>query len=376
LPLEKSLRLPYVGRVSNSTTPVIVGLSGGVDSAVAALLLREAGYDVQALYMDNWDTDDEYCTAAQDYQDARATARELGIVLHRVSFAADYRRQVFEEFLAEYRAGRTPNPDVVCNREIKFGRCLDYVRRLGAQLFATGHYARLDQRADGPVLRKALDIEKDQSYFLHAVPRALFSEVLFPLGELTKAEVRMQARRAGLPVFDKPDSTGICFIGERPFAEFLARYIPESPGPIETTGGERLGTHRGLPFYTPGQRGGLEIGGTRGHAPEPWYVARKDLVRNALIVVQQHDQAALDCTALRTGPVNWLCSREDRPGTAPTGAKLRYRQPDQACVVQSMADSGLLLRFTEPQRAATVGQYAVLYAGDRCLGGAKIAETL
>jgi tRNA-uridine 2-sulfurtransferase len=360
--------------VSTTGTRVVVGLSGGVDSAVAALLLREAGYDVQALYMDNWDADDVYCTAAQDYQDARATASELGIVLHRVSFAADYRRQVFDQFLADYRAGITPNPDVLCNREIKFGRCLDYVRRLGGSYFATGHYARLDSGADGPILCKALDIEKDQSYFLHAVPRALFAEVLFPLGELTKTEVRARARRAGLPVFDKPDSTGICFIGERPFADFLARYIPESPGPIETPAGEQLGTHRGLPFYTLGQRGGLAIGGTRGHAPEPWYVARKELGRNALIVVQLHEQAALNCRTLRTDRVNWLCGPAERLPRA--AVKLRYRQPDQACSVEPAANSGLVLRFEVPQRAAAAGQYAVLYDNGRCLGGAKIAETL
>jgi tRNA-specific 2-thiouridylase len=361
--------------VSTASTKIIVGLSGGVDSAVAALLLREAGYQVQALYMANWDADDEYCTAAQDYQDARATARELGIELHRVSFAADYRRQVFEEFLAEYSAGRTPNPDVLCNREIKFGRCLDYVHRLGGTHFATGHYARLDHGADGPVLRKAIDIKKDQSYFLHAVPRALFGRVLFPLGELPKSEVRLRARRAGLPVFDKPDSTGICFIGERPFTEFLARYLPESPGPIVTAAGERLGTHRGLPFYTLGQRGGLEIGGTRGHAAEPWYVWRKDPGRNALVVVQQHEQSALNCDAIRTGPVNWLCEPENR-GTSALSVKIRYRQEDQACTVQPASDSGLMLRFEVPQRAATAGQYAVLYDGERCLGGAKITETL
>jgi tRNA-specific 2-thiouridylase len=352
----------------------MVGLSGGVDSAVAALLLRAAGHNVQALYMDNWDADDEYCTQARDYQDARAVARELGLILHRVSFAAEYRAQVFAEFLAEYRAGRTPNPDVVCNREIKFGRCLAYVRRLGAQRFATGHYARLEQQADGPALYKARDSSKDQSYFLHAVPRAQLREVLFPLSEISKAEVRDRARRAGLPVFDKPDSTGICFIGERPFTEFLARYIPDSPGPIETSDGERLGTHRGLPFYTLGQRGGLEIGGKATHAQEPWYVARKDSQRNALIVAQRHDVQALGCGVLRTGPINWLCEPPALPATLAT--KVRYRQSDQQAVATAIAGDGLELRFHEPQRAATVGQYAVLYADDRCLGGGVIAETL
>jgi tRNA-specific 2-thiouridylase len=362
--------------VNNSTIGrVVVGLSGGVDSAVAALLLRDAGHDVQAIYMDNWDADDEFCTAAEDYQDARRVARELGLVLHRVSFAAEYRTQVFSDFLSEHRAGRTPNPDVICNREIKFGRCLAYARRLGATHFATGHYAQLEQRADGPALLKARDHDKDQSYFLHAVPRGQFAQVLFPLGQLTKAEVREQARRAGLPVFDKPDSTGICFIGERPFADFLARYIPDSPGPIETIAGERLGAHRGLPFYTLGQRGGLEIGGTRTHAAEPWYVARKDVSRNALIVAQRHEQQALAVSGLHTGPINWLCTPPSLP--VALAAKVRYRQPDQPVELRSGAASGTLeVRFEVPQWAVTAGQYAVFYAGERCLGGGVIAETL
>jgi tRNA-specific 2-thiouridylase len=237
---------------------IVVGMSGGVDSAVAALLLVRAGYEVHGLYMSNWDEDDDYCTSAQDFQDARATAAELGIPLHRVSFAAAYRQRVFDYFLAEYRAGRTPNPDVLCNREIKFGVCLDYAARLGAQRFATGHYARLAPAADGPQLLKARDPDKDQSYFLHGVEREHFERVSFPLGELRKSEVRALARDAGLPVFDKPDSTGICFIGERPFREFLARYIATSPGDIVTEGGEVLGRHRGLAFYTLGQRGGLD----------------------------------------------------------------------------------------------------------------------
>jgi tRNA-specific 2-thiouridylase len=353
---------------------VIVALSGGVDSAVAALLLREQGLEVHGLFMSNWDEDDAYCTSARDYQDARAVARELGIVLHRVSFARQYRAQVFLGFLADIEAGRTPNPDVLCNREIKFGVCRDYARRLGGEWLATGHYARLDRDADGPALLKALDAAKDQTYFLHGVARAQFEQVLFPLGELSKDDVRARARRAGLPVFDKPDSTGICFIGERPFAEFLKAWVPERPGPIETSGGERVGTHRGLPFYTLGQRAGLQIGGRAGSAEEPWYVARKDRARNVLVVVQHHEHEALETRSLRTGPVNWLIA----PPTVDfrAGAKVRYRQPDQAGLVRIQSDGTLHTRFDAPQRAVTPGQYAVLYQGQRCLGGAVIEETL
>jgi tRNA-uridine 2-sulfurtransferase len=353
---------------------VITGLSGGVDSAVAALLLLEAGYEVHGLYMSNWEDQDSYCTDAQDYQDARAVARELGLVLHRVSFAEDYRRLVFDEFLAEYRRGRTPNPDVLCNREIKFGACLRYSQRLGAAWFATGHYARLGRDATGPTLLRAGDAAKDQSYFLCGVERARFERVLFPLGELHKAQVRERALRAGLPVHDKPDSTGICFIGERPFAQFLARYIPETPGPIETPEGRVLGEHRGLPFYTLGQRSGLEIGGVRGGAGEPWYVARKDLARNALLVVQGPERSALASSAVRTGAINWLCAP---PVTVFEAAvKLRYRQADQTATVELQPDHTALIRFQTPQWAATPGQTAALYQGERCLGGGVIEETL
>jgi tRNA-specific 2-thiouridylase len=351
-------------------TRVIVGLSGGVDSAVAALLLREAGYDVQALFMSNWDEDDTYCTAAQDYQDARGIARELGIVLHRVSFAEQYRAQVFAEFLRDYRAGRTPNPDVLCNREIKFGLCLDYIARLGADWFATGHYAQRRTDAEGPVLARAADAAKDQSYFLHAVPRARLARVMFPLGQLRKAAVRELARRAGLRIHDKPDSTGICFIGERPFAQFLERYLPSTPGPIESVDGRRLGEHRGLPFYTLGQRAGLALGGARGLPAEPWYVLAKVPERNALIVVQRHHQRDLEAGAVRVGALNWLCRARTAPFRA--SVQLRHRQPAQGTWVQPLPGGGAELRFEQPQRAATPGQYAVLYEAERCLGGGVI----
>jgi tRNA-specific 2-thiouridylase len=365
-------------RAVNSNERIVVGMSGGVDSAVAALLLKRAGHDVQGLYMSNWEDDDSYCTGAQDFQDARASALELGIPLHRVNFADQYRARVFEYFLAEYRAGRTPNPDVLCNREIKFGICLEYAERLGARRFATGHYARIDQTAEGPALLKARDADKDQSYFLHAVAREHFSRVLFPLGDLEKREVRALAREAGLPVFDKPDSTGICFIGERPFREFLARYIPTSPGDIVTETGEVVGSHRGLAFYTLGQRGGLEIGGRAGARDEPWYVAGKILARNELVAVQGHDHPLLVSRALTTGPCNWLVRPDANGFDSPefeSGIKVRYRQQDQPCRVTRRADGALAVRFENPQRAVTPGQFAVLYDGDRCLGGGVIERT-
>ncbi len=358
----------------SSSVRVIVGLSGGVDSAVAALLLRDAGYEVQGLHMSNWDAEDSYCTSAQDYQDARAVASELGIVLHRVSFADEYRQQVFAYLLAESRAGRTPNPDVLCNRHIKFGLCLRYARRLGGALFATGHYARRLECADGAGLYRARDEAKDQTYFLHAVERECLERVLFPLGELQKSQVRACARRAGLAVHDKPDSTGICFIGERPFGEFLGRYIDAQPGPIETADGRVVGQHRGLAFYTLGQRTGLAIGGARGCAPEPWYVAIKEPARNALIVVQRHEQHRLEADALVTAPLNWLAPA---PGTGvgsrfDVEVRLRHRQVLQPASVQLADDGRAHIEFQQPQRAATPGQFAVLYRHGRCLGGGAI----
>lgn len=354
---------------------VIVGLSGGVDSAVAALCLKEAGWDVQGLFMSNWEADEDgYCTAAQDFQDARAVADELGIPLHRVSFAAEYRARVFEHFLTEYRAARTPNPDVLCNREIKFGVALRYAERLGAQYFATGHYARIASGPDGPQLLKALDAAKDQSYFLHAVAPHELARTLMPIGALEKSVVRARARAAGLPVFDKPDSTGICFVGERPFREFLGRYLPDRPGPIESADGQRLGEHAGLSFFTLGQRAGLNIGGRPGRPELPWYVAAKDTARNALIVVQGHDHPLLLSPALTTGPLHWLA--RPRPERFPCTVKVRYRQADQAASLEPLAGGAARIVFERPQRAVTPGQYAVVYAGERCLGGAVIETVL
>jgi tRNA-specific 2-thiouridylase len=350
---------------------VIVGLSGGVDSAVAALLLKEQGWEVHGLFMSNWEEDEDgYCTAAQDYQDARAVARELAVPLHRVSFAAEYRERVFAHFLAEHRAGRTPNPDVLCNREIKFGVALRHARRLGAARFATGHYARILSGPAGAELRKARDAAKDQSYFLHAVGLEQLAGTLMPIGELEKGAVRERARQAGLPVFDKPDSTGICFIGERPFREFLGRYLADRPGPIESADGEPLGEHRGLAFYTLGQRQGLEIGGRAGRAELPWFVARKDAGRNALIVVQGHDHPLLLSPALTTGPMHWLSAARGEPFSC--AVKVRYRQADQPARLEPRPGGGARIVFEEAQRAVTPGQYAVVYDGDRCLGGAVI----
>jgi tRNA-specific 2-thiouridylase len=354
-----------------SPTSVVVGLSGGVDSAVAALLLKEQGWDVQGLFMSNWDEeDDSYCTAATDYQDARAVARELGIPLHRVSFAAKYRARVFAHFLEEQRAGRTGNPDILCNREIKFGAAAAYAQRLGAAWFATGHYGRLVQSATGAELHKARDVSKDQSYFLHAVARAQLARTLMPLGDIEKGEVRERARCAGLPVYDKPDSTGICFIGERPFREFLARFLPDTPGSIETPDRVRLGSHRGLAFYTLGQREGLSIGGRSGYSQAPWFVAAKDARRNVLVVVQGHDHPLLASGELATGRMHWLM---DPPaGAFRAQVKVRYRQADQSALIEPRADGALRVVFDVPQRAVTPGQYAVLYDGTRCLGGAVI----
>jgi tRNA-specific 2-thiouridylase len=356
--------------------PVIVGMSGGVDSAVAALLLRDAGHEVQGLFMSNWEEDEDgYCTAARDFQDARSVCAEIGIPLHRVSFASEYRDRVFAHFLAEYSRGRTPNPDVLCNREIKFGVCFDYARRLGAGRFATGHYARTGLGSDGlTTLLRARDRAKDQSYFLHAVGQAQLGLTMFPLGDLQKPDVRRIARERGLPVFDKRDSTGICFIGERPFARFLETYLPAQPGRIEDAQGGRLGEHRGLMFYTLGQRAGLGLGGRRGAAEAPWYVAAKDVARNVLVAVQGHDHPLLMSAGLATEPATWICGKAPATEFACT-TQFRYRQRDVPCHVSIGPDGGAQVVFESPQRAVTPGQYAVFYLGDECLGGAVISGT-
>jgi tRNA-uridine 2-sulfurtransferase len=363
---------------SPPTGTVIVGMSGGVDSAVSALLLKESGHPVQGLFMSNWDEDDGYCTTAADFQDARAVCDALGIPLHRVSFATEYRERVFAHFLKEYAAGRTPNPDVLCNREIKFGVCLDYMHRLGASFIATGHYARI-RRIDGAVqLLKAADGSKDQSYFLHQVSANALGATLFPIGHLDKTEVRKRAHAAGLPVFDKPDSTGICFIGERPFEEFLSRYLTEPCGPIESATGEVIGEHRGLARYTLGQRSGLRIGGRQGAAAAPWFVADKRPERNALIVVQDTDHPLLLSDVFEVEEIHWL-SPAPAAGNPAGGAefrctvKTRYRQIDLPCQVRP--DRGIVrVTLDAPARAVTPGQYAVFYDGDVCLGGGVIAR--
>ena len=359
----------------SSAERVVLGISGGVDSAVAAALLQDAGYEVHALFMRNWDDDEDgYCTAAADLQDARRVCEELGIPLHTVNFAAQYRERVFAHFLAELRAGRTPNPDVACNREIKFGVCFGHAERLGARWFATGHYARSVVVDGKPRLLRALDAAKDQSYFLHTVPGALLARTLFPVGGLAKAEVRRIAHARALPVHDKRDSTGICFIGERPFAEFLARYLPAQPGAIETVDGRRLGQHRGLMYYTLGQRQGLALGGVRGAAEAPWYVAAKDLARNVLVVTQRHDDPLLLCTEFVTEPAHWIAGSPPAADFACT-VKTRYRQPDQSARVAVLPDGSCRVVTSRPQRAVTPGQSAVFYDGEACLGGAVVAAT-
>ncbi|KAA6186271.1 tRNA 2-thiouridine(34) synthase MnmA [Thiohalocapsa marina] len=361
---------------SNKAQRVIVGLSGGVDSAVAAHRLQQQGYRVEALFMKNWEEDDEpgYCAAAQDLADARAVAERLGLRLHTVNFASEYWDHVFEYFLAEYRALRTPNPDVLCNREIKFRAFLEHALGLGADWIATGHYARVTHDADGSHLRLCADPDKDQTYFLHLLDQPQLARTLFPLAELNKAEVRRIARDLGLANAEKKDSTGICFIGERRFGDFLARWLPEQPGPIMTPDGKVLGAHRGLAWHTIGQRQGLGIGGIRDAGEAPWYVAAKDSARNALIVVQGKDHPRLFSRRLRGEQLHWIGGHPPGPAPLECLCRLRHRQPLQRCTLTAYDEHRCRVVFAQPQRAVTPGQSVVFYRQDECLGGAVVCE--
>lgn len=370
--MERATRTP---RPATTALRVVVGLSGGVDSAVAAHLLIAAGHEVEAVFMKNWiDTDDDVCPAAEDLADAEAVCRRLGIRLTVVNFAPDYWDRVFARFLADHRSGRTPNPDVLCNTEIKFRAFLDHALEGGAAAIATGHYARIVESEGRYRLLRAADRAKDQSYFLHGLTQEQLGRALFPLGGLTKPEVRRIAAEIGLSVHAKRDSTGICFIGERRFDDFLARYLPRDPGAIVTPRGEVVGRHRGLAFYTIGQRQGLGIGGRHGADDAPWYVAGKEAEGNRLVVVQGHDHPLLLSTALTAPEIHWIAGAPP-PLPLHCTAQIRYRQPPQTCTVAAGGDDLLTITFDLPQRAVTPGQYAVLYDGDDCLGGGVIDGT-
>ena len=376
---------------------VVVGLSGGVDSAVTAYLLKQQGHEVVGIFMKNWEGDDNdaFCSSNVDFVDAAAVADVLGIEIEHVNFAAEYKDRVFAEFLREYQAGRTPNPDILCNAEIKFKAFLDHAVRLGAEKIATGHYARVQQNESTQrfELLKGLDPAKDQSYFLHRLNQAQLSKTLFPVGELHKTNVRRIADEIGLPNAKKKDSTGICFIGERPFRDFLNRYIAKAPGPIKSDTGRVLGEHVGLSFYTLGQRTGLGIGGVKARGAalkavqaqgqrgagthEPWFVARKDMATNTLWAVQGHEHPWLQSTELRFEDCSWVAGSAPQPASpaASLAAKTRYRQADAPCELVSSSPTGCELRFTQAQWAVTPGQSAVLYSGDVCLGGGVITAS-
>jgi len=356
---------------------VVIGMSGGVDSSVSAWLLKEQGYEVVGLFMKNWEDDDDndFCSARSDWIDAVSVADTVGVDIEAVNFAAEYKDRVFSEFLREYEAGRTPNPDVLCNAEIKFKSFLDHAMRLGADLIATGHYARVRENAGRFELLKAVDASKDQSYFLHRLNQQQLSNTLFPLGEIKKTEVRRIAEQLGLHNAKKKDSTGICFIGERPFRDFLNRYLSYQPGPIKTPEGDIIGEHVGLSFYTLGQRKGIGIGGSKKHRNAEgnsgaWYVAAKDIPNNTLYAVQGHDHPWLLSSALEAGQASWIAG--EAPSETQLSAKTRYRQADVACEGSVVSSDEFRMAFTTPQWAVTPGQSAVFYQGEVCLGGGII----
>jgi len=374
--MSDALPAPVSGSSIGQGQKVIVGMSGGVDSSVSALLLKQQGYQVEGLFMKNWDEDDgtEYCTAKADLVDAEMVCERIGIKLHTANFAAEYWDNVFEHFLEEYKAGRTPNPDILCNREIKFKVFMEYARVLGGELIATGHYVRRADRDGHAHLLKGLDPNKDQSYFLHAVGEAEFAKSLFPVGELEKPEVRRIAEEHGLITHNKKDSTGICFIGERRFKDFLQQYLPAQPGAIQTPDGKVIGEHMGLMYHTIGQRQGLGIGGVKGANEEPWFVVQKDLTRNVLVVVQGTNHPLLYTNHLIAQQAHWI-NGAPPSSTFTCTAKTRYRQPDQECAVTLLADGTLDVSFIQQQRAITPGQSVVFYNDDVCLGGAVIEST-
>lgn len=350
-------------------------MSGGVDSSVAAYLLCKQGFNVEGLFMKNWEEDDdeEYCSASIDLADAQTICEQIDIPLHTVNFSGEYWDRVFEYFLTEYRAGRTPNPDIICNKEIKFNAFLEHALSLDADYIATGHYANCEISEFDAVLYKGMDSNKDQSYFLHTLDRQQLSKSLFPIGNIDKTEVRKIAKENNFDTFDKKDSTGICFIGERKFKDFLQNYIPAQQGETKTLDGKVIGEHEGVMFYTIGQRQGLGIGGQREHSEEPWYVTEKDVKSNCLYVVQGHDHKSLFHSKLLTKELHWIAGKP--PSTLGNiKAKTRYRQTDQACSINPFGNKCYEVTFNEPQWAITPGQSVVLYQGDKCLGGAIIED--